>query len=41
MNFSEEEIQLIMGIEMALQQREEDEQAKEMANSKLSSSMRL
>lgn len=40
MNFSEEEIQLILGIEMAIQQREEDEQAKQAANSRLATSMR-
>jgi len=40
MNFSEEEIHLILGIEMAVQQREEDEQNKEAANSRLASNMR-
>jgi len=40
MNFSEEEIHLIIGIEMAVQQREEDEQNKEAANSRLASNMR-
>ena len=41
MNFSEEEIHLIIGIEMAIQQKENDDQAKEMATSNLASSMRL
>ena len=41
MNFSEEEIQLILGIEMATQQKENDDQAREMATSNLASSMRL
>lgn len=41
MNFSEEEIHLIIGIEMALQQKENDDQAKEMATSNLASSMRI
>ena len=41
MNFSEEEIHLILGIEMAMQQKENDDQAKEMATSNLASSMRL
>jgi len=41
MNFSEEEIHLILGIEMAIQQKENDDQAKEMATSNLASSMRL
>ena len=40
MDFSEEEIHLILGIDMAIQQREEDEQAKEAANSRLASNMR-
>jgi hypothetical protein len=40
MNFSEEEIHLIIGIDMAVQQREEDEQNKEAANSRLASNMR-
>ena len=40
MNFSEEEIHLILGIELAVQQREEDEQNKEAANSRLASNMR-
>ena len=41
MNFSEEEIQLILGIEMATPQKENDDQAREMATSNLASSMRL
>tara|TARA_R110000824_G_scaffold108637_1_gene255873 strand:- start:413 stop:652 length:240 start_codon:yes stop_codon:yes gene_type:complete len=40
MNFSEEEIHLIIGIDMAVQQREEDEQNREAANSRLASNMR-
>jgi hypothetical protein len=40
MNFSEEEIHLILGIDMAIQQRQEDEQNKEAANSRLAGNMR-
>jgi len=40
MTLTEEEINVIIGIEMAIQQKEKDEQAKEMAKNSTASSMR-
>lgn len=37
MTFTEEEINIVIGIEMAVQQKEKDDQAKEMAKSNFGS----
>jgi len=37
--FTEDEINLILGVEMAIQQKQADEQAREMAKSNMSSRM--
>ena len=38
-HFTEDEIHLILGVEMAIQQKQEDQQAREMARSNMSSKM--
>ena len=40
MNLTEEEVNIIVGIEMAIQQKEQDEQAKELARSNMANTMR-
>ena len=40
MNLTEEEVNIIVGIEMAIQQKEQDEQAKELAKSNMANTMR-
>ena len=37
--FTEDEIHLILGVEMAIQQKQQDQQAREMAMSNMSSKM--
>ncbi len=41
MTFTEEEINIVIGIEMAVQQKEQDDQAKEMAKSNFGSMRRF
>ena len=40
MNLTEEEVNIIVGIEMAIQQKEQDEHAKELAKSNMANTMR-
>ena len=40
MSLTDEEVNIIVGIEMAIQQKEQDEQAKELARSNMANTMR-